>query len=228
MKKTILLFAVIVFVNLIAKNSNGQLLIPGIKAGVDISNFQSPQFNSTSRKGIEAGLIFTACYDNIDILTEFTYSQKGAKASGRKFDGTISSDYVNYDLYFNSFSWSLIGNYYIIPSSLSIGAGPVFGMINRFQPKQLTEPEYLFGSANNKDSLISSKIFFDNLPGNFDYSLAFCISGGSEAFKVSLRYYLGLRNYYKKEDTDNIGLKMKNNLIQLSVSYSFLNIRIIS
>jgi hypothetical protein len=208
----------------------GQRLIPGIKAGVNFSNLKSPQFNSASRKGLDAGLVFLLRFgEKFELSTEYTYSQKGANAKGRIYDdATLKfSDYQNFKLYINSFNFSIIGNYYIKYPYLGVQAGPVFGIINRYPAIQTIDRPYLFGSSNNMDSLIFSDKFFDSVHDNFDYSLTVGIYGGSENFKVNLRYYIGLRNYYKKDDLKNAGLSIRNNLFQISISYIFSNLKVV-
>lgn len=204
-------------------NAYGQGLIPGIKFGVNSGSIQSDQIESKSRLGLEAGISFTARMgDQLDLLTELSYSQKGAIAQGRPPAATASAP-EDYNLFINSFTWGVMANYYLKAPYISLQAGPVLGY-NRIPAGSLNN-EVVFGDAENNQENINSFLLNEAITDGIDYGLAFGISGGSEALRVNLRYYLGLKDYLKNTDYNNLDYSLKANYLQLSATYSFLNFR---
>lgn len=218
---------VIILMCFMAHSSSGQYMIPGFKLGMNISSINSDQIESKSRIGINAGLNFTSRFgDNFDLITEFTYSQQGGKAVGRTYNHLNSSwTDVDHDIYFNSFHWAIIGNYYIKAPNLSVQAGPVIGFMNKLT-EESRDGEVYFGSSDDINETLSLIEITEGVENGVDFFFAFGVSGGTEALRVNLRYNLGFKNYLKKGDYDGRGFSMKNNYLQLSVAYSLLNFRV--
>lgn len=148
-------------------------------------------------------------------------------------DSSINS----FDLSFHAFDFSLIFNYYLKAPNFSLQAGPIFGFY-RSTPSDLES--LINNSTFNSTSNLSHEELFNaqnnlntgfNMPKTkgFDFALALGISGGTEEFKLNLRYILGLSNFYTSDSTYDFDkeFKMKNNMIQLSLIYNLTNLRII-
>lgn len=210
-----------------AINSHGQTLIPGIKMGLNYSSIVSDQIESSSRFGIDVGInITTRLRDKLDLISEISYSEKGAKTKARKYiAGSFQPESLNYEFFINSIHWSLIANYYLKVPNLSVQVGPVFGVRN-WLPQNLDNVEVFFGTSENIDENINSLDLSKGVKESLDCSLAIGISGGTEAIRVNLRYNLGITDYYKKFNDNGNGYSIKNNFVQLSISYSFLNLRL--
>ena len=221
-----IIFSIII---LTTYNSYSQEFIPSLKAGLNMSSLQSSQIKSASKVGFDVGFNFSAVLgDKFDLISEFTLSRKGAKLQGRKttssFYGgpTLGSETFDYHLKINTGSWSVIANYYLKAPNFSLQAGPVFGY-NILLPTLKEEEELYFGNSDKLEENISVSSLNDAVEG-FDFSLAAGISGGTEALRINLRYYKGFTNYYKKMESPK-GYTIKNDFIQLSLTYLFVNVR---
>jgi hypothetical protein len=230
MKKQILRLAFICFAIILSFQSKaGDTIVMGVKAGFNISNFRSPQFKASPRIGLEAAIIATERFGkNFNLIVEFNYSQLGAKAKGRTLSDTVFSDYVVQNLFYNSVGMEAIIDFHLKSQKFSIQGGGVLNGLNWTPKKQLKDPNCFFGNSNNLDNLISSRLLFDNIKMHPNYSLIFGVSAGNKALRASLRYYLGLWNFYKKASmTSDFGAEIKNNAIQLSVSYTVQHIKFV-
>ncbi|MFL5728300.1 MAG: outer membrane beta-barrel protein [Cytophagaceae bacterium] len=194
-----------------------QDFIPGIRIGVNACRLKSDEFSGSPRIGLDAGFTFTAVMgDKLDIISEMTFSQKGATLKG--YD--ISGSDINYKMYYNSLQYAAIFNYYIKAPNLSLQAGPFFAY-NLATPKS----EAYFGKTKDPLTDISAETLADGITG-LDVGPALGISGGTESVRLNARIMPGMINYFKKVDYNGLGYKVTGATIHFSVSYLFNNVRV--
>lgn len=222
MKKTISTGGFLMMMLLVC-HAYGQEFIPGLKLGFNSTSFHSEQMESSPGLGLEAGFFFAVrMSDQLDLLSEFNYSQKKAVAQGRSytdFSSSLLSAPEDYNVQFNSLSWGVIANYYLKAPYISLQAGPVLSY-NKV-PDDPAKDHVFFGD----NEVIHSGILDDGFREGIDYALAFGLSGGSEALRLNVRYHLGLKDYLKNTDYNQEGYSVKANYLQLSLYYHFLNYR---
>ncbi|HAM97533.1 MAG TPA: hypothetical protein DCQ26_02885 [Marinilabiliales bacterium] len=206
---------------------NGQYIIPGFKVGGSLSTIESNQFKTSPLIGYNAGFVFTTpLTDKFDLISLLDFTRKGAIIEGRR---TVildnSTELVEEKLYINSYEWSLLGNYYLKVPGFSIQAG--FSLAKNSSRNKGMQSLY-FGSTDDGSYIFSGQTLEEGIMDGIDYAAIFGISGGTEALKINLSYHAGLKNYFKNIDYNNLGYKIKCNYIELSISYSLLNWRVVS
>lgn len=217
-KSFILLFAIFYFVN-----GYGQVkFIPGLSGGITYASL-SNKIENKPGIGFEGKLNLVAQLgDKLDLITEYSFKQKSITLTGYEYDA-YSSRYIDtpidYTNKLNNFSFSMIANYYLIAPNLSLQLGPDFSY-NMLKAINLP-PEMYLKSINDEYIAINDIAYGIN---GLDFSLVAGISGGTEAFRVNLRYYMGQLNYMKNSSYDT---SIKGNMLEFSITYYFLNVRMI-
>jgi hypothetical protein len=193
-----------------------QKFIPGIRLGLNVSNLKSSQFSSFPRRGIDAGFTLTAeMGSRVDVISEFTFSQKGAILKGYDNSGADAE----LKMYFNSLQYAAIINYYIKAPNFSLQAGPFFAY-----NMCIAKDEVYFGKTKDPFVDMSSISLAEGITG-LDVGPVLGISGGSESIRINARYMHGLINYFKEVDYDGLGYKVTGSTIHFSISYLFNNVR---
>jgi len=89
---------VIVPLTLVSLISFAQTFQPGIKAGVNISNFTGGDFNTVEHKalvGFHGGGFFRFKFDHFVIQPEVVFSSQGSKIKDSSFEANYKISYVN-------------------------------------------------------------------------------------------------------------------------------------
>ena len=221
-------YLVLILITLVSTfRSNGQDIIPGLKFGMNLSKLSCDQFESTPRIGIDVGITFsTLVSDNFDILSEFSFAQKGGRVRGRTYSGSTFGELADYNLFMNSYNWNLLGNYYLKAPNFSIQAGPSIGFMNSMRGEDLSG-EIFLGSSNKIEENINAYDLCEAIDRKNDFSLVLGVSGGTEALRVNIRYHHGFTNYYKSIDK-GLGYNVKNKFLQISITYIFTTVRVVS
>ena len=180
MKKIFFLIAVLA--GSFAMNAQGIDL--GIKAGANFANFQG----DIKSDGITS---FHACAAlEINLVPMFSVQAEGLFSSqGAEYEDAFGAAQ---DINLDYISVPVMAKFYIVPSKLSLMAGPQFSFL-----------------VNDADKV------FDNDPNSFDLAA----SGGVElkiimGLFAQARYNIGLTDTYDNVDS-------KNGVFQLSVGYYF-------
>lgn len=193
---------------------------PGIKVGFCKSSFKTEQLENSSRNGFMIGINYVATYsDYLDIIAETEYLQKGAIVQA------IGNPNYDYNVLIHSYNTSLLGNYYIKYPYLSLQFGFSFGIFNIMKENYNDQYAKFVNPSNAQNPLNAPDFHNSLLSAKADYSLAFGISTGIDRLKLNIRYNYGISNVLKKYPLNNGGISLKNNFIQLSVSYSFIQLR---
>ena len=225
MKTKISISFLAVFFTVLSSFGQDPGLIPSLIGGVNFAKFKSDQIENSSKPGFTLGFGLTAQLgDKLDLITEYTFATKKMTTTAREYDYSAQSfSDMSYDLKFSTLSWSVLANYYIKAPNLSLQAGPLFAY-NLVSPELPTDIYY--GTSDVLSENIDGFNFISNISG-LDYGLIMGISGGTEALRINLRYHLGFRDYYKKIDNTGNGYAVKCNYIELTIAYSFLNVRVV-
>jgi hypothetical protein len=194
----------------VALSVNAQVIKAGLKGGLNTSNIISNIDNTQLKLGFQAGgMISLDFIPKVSIQTEILYSLQGTG-----FD-TDSDDF--------SYRWDL--HYLQVPvlakiyltDNLNIQVGPSFN--------------FLLG-ASSAGNLDSGFDFLDDLIGDFttgdiddsfsnaDIAAVLGIGYDINNVTVALRYNLSLTNI---NDIENDDEKWRNQVINLSLGYYFLN-----
>ncbi|OYU81989.1 MAG: hypothetical protein CFE23_01415 [Flavobacterium sp. BFFFF1] len=182
MKKVFLLAAFMI----VATASQAQGVKFGIKGGANFSNLDGNQ-DSKSITSFHGGVfVELGLTPSFSVQPEALYSSQGAKVEG---SDDINFDYVNIPV---------MARFYILPSVLSIDAGPQFGF------------------------LVNDNI--DSIPGDYKTkNFDFAIAGGATVniaagFFASARYVVGLTDASEETTFKDTA---KNMTAQLSLGYKF-------
>lgn len=201
MKKTILLFALVVF-GVSSSLMAQEYWNYGVKGGVNFSNMSSDGFEeNNSRTGFNLGFFAEIpVSDRISIQPEVLYATQGTEATGvfagQSYKGEYQLDYVQVPL---------IAKFYVV-DGLAIEAGPSFNF--------LAQEEYEFDNGVSEiemDSDLANTFEFGGAVGaSYKFNNGFLISG---------RYTQGFTDVY---DDNNWGDDaIKNNGVQLGVGFVF-------
>jgi hypothetical protein len=163
-----------------AMSAEAQIVKFGIKGGANFAKLDGDNIDSKMITSFHAGIAAEIkALPILAIQPELLYSSQGAKVEGQD---DIKLDYV---------SVPVLAKFYILPSILSLDAGPQFSFL----------------VSDNLDSAVESKSFDMAIAGGLGVNL------GKHLFGQA-RYVVGLT-----ETTKDSGVK--NNVFQLSVGYFF-------
>lgn len=214
---------------LVVMNTYGQSSIPGLVIGGNYSRFNTEQITGNGGFGFDLGFnMLSPLSDRFDLLSELIFSKNTASLEGWTIDSDHNKTFFpDYSLSVIGAKITIIGNYYLKAPNFSLQAGMVLGKNYKINSNYTAEEIY-FGPSDDPVTAIASSELQNGIKKGIDYGIAFGISGGSEALRLNLRYYIGLKNYYKYSDNNQSGYTIKNNIVQLTLSYSLRNRRIIN
>ncbi|MGO3183747.1 MAG: porin family protein [Aequorivita sp.] len=216
MKKLLLFAAVAVFS---FSTVQSQELRLGAKAGVNFASIGgdgADELDGLTSFHIGA-LAEIPINEKFSVQPELLYSSQGAKAefSETYMGQTISFKYKRKLDYINV---PIMAKYYVI-EGLSIEAGPQFGILVSAKGESETEGGVVGPHSENVDI----KDSHNTLDIGFGLGATYRLNNG---IFFSARYVLGITNMIKDQDSD-FGdeefekFKQHNNVIQLSLGYSF-------
>ncbi|WP_169744676.1 porin family protein [Siansivirga zeaxanthinifaciens] len=200
---------IFLFVFLVAQISNSQELQFGAKAGLNLTTISGDETEE-----LEGKVSFhLGGYAELNISEKFTlqpevlYSRQGTKESYD--DDSFSSDYV---YTFDYLNMPVMFKYYIL-ESFSIELGSQIGVLISSKA-EYQESEYNNSYTEDLKKFINAIDYGANI--GFGYKLA-------NGLNFSARYYLGLSNIKKDDNTDGTydAGKLYNNVFQVSVGFTF-------
>lgn len=202
MKKLLLFTAIAVFA---FSTAHSQEIRFGVKAGVNFANMSvkpddGMSFDSRTSFHI-GGLVEIPVTDKFSVQPELLYSSVGAKY--KEDDPFFGDMELTYKLSYISIP--VMAKYYVV-DGLALEAGPQFGFLASAKGEVEVGGESV--SEDIKDQFKSLDI---GLGLGASYRLDMGVFFGA-------RYALGLSNI--ADDTDD-DVKVKNNVIQISVGYTF-------
>lgn len=214
--KRLFIFAAVTVISFSAAQS--QELRLGAKAGVNFASIGgdgSDDFDGRTSFHLGA-LVEIPISDKFSVQPEILYSSQGVQAdeSDTFMGQTISYEYKRKLDYINI---PIMAKYYVI-EGLSIEAGPQFGIL--VSAKDELE---ISGGDNSGSSDEDIKEYLNTLDIGFGLGAAYRLNNG---IFFSARYVLGITDIIKDQDSD-FGdgdfekFKQHNNVIQLSLGYSF-------
>lgn len=213
--KKLLLFAAVTVIGFSAAQS--QELRLGAKAGVNFASIGGDDIGDLDGlTGFHVGgLVEIPISEKFSVQPEILYSSQGAS---EEYSETIFGSTISYEskiklAYINI---PIMAKYYVI-DGLSIEAGPQFGILA--SAKAEAEASGM-GQSESIDEDI--KDAFKTLDIGFGLGAGYRLNNG---LFFSARYVLGISNIAEDEDNDpdfdDESIKLKNNVIQLSVGFSF-------
>ena len=175
---------------------NAQEIKFGAKAGLNISNISSDDFeNNAARTSFHVGAVAEIeISDKFSVQPELLYSAQGATASQEGIDVTMALDYLNVPV---------MAKYYVA-EGFSLEVGPQIGFLMSAKMKEESGKE--LERQNIKDDLKS-------IDFGMNFGAGYKLENG---LNFSARYNLGLSNI--AEESEN---SVKNGVFQVSVGYSF-------
>ena len=212
MKKILLLATVVVF----TLSAQSQEIRMGAKAGVNFANMSMKPdegMKMDSRTSFHiGGLVEIPISEKFSVQPEILYSSQGSQSKeSEEFMGTKVSYELKYKL--DYISIPIMAKYYVI-DGLGLEAGPQFGILvsakGEYEVSGLGMSES--GSEDLKDDLKTLDI---GLGFGASYRLDMGVFFGA-------RYVLGLTDISDDKDVDfGDDYTIKNNVIQISVGYTF-------
>jgi hypothetical protein len=191
MKKTLLAVAIL----LAAATTHAQHFQPGIKAGVNISNFTGGNFNTVENNtlvGFHAGGLIRFKFDKILLQPEVLFSTQGAKLKDSLTESDYKISYINVPV---MLQYETDGGFYV-------EAGPQFGFkINENIPNSTIE----------------------NFAKSTDVSIALGLGYISKiGLGIGGRYTIGVSKV-GDFDASDIDPNFKNSVIQFSLFWVFFH-----
>jgi hypothetical protein len=168
---------------------------PGIKAGVNISNFVGGDFNdveTNSLVGFHAGGLLHIRFGNIILQPELLFSSQGAKLEDAGNEENFKISYINIPV---MVQYETTGGFYV-------EAGPQVG----FKVSEDIPDQTLEDFAKGTDFSIGAGLGFHSNKG----------------FGIGARYTIGLSKV-GDFDASNIDPDFKNGVLQFSLFWTFMN-----
>lgn len=201
---------------------------PVLTLGVNSCNLRSNIMEPSSMKGINGGFAFYAILgEKFSLLSDFYYEKGGANTKVRVYeptDETFKTD-ETYKLTIKSYSWALLGQYFVYDEKIMLQGGLHLGMINRIK-YDMEGGNHYYGTGDDVTKLVSKSLVEQSLT-RFNYGATFGIAGKKEDFILSLRYNLGLKNFGNEGDGFTPGYSIFRNSMELRLMYVFSNVVVI-
>lgn len=208
--------------------SNAQLLIGGVKGGVNMSNMNGLNDNSESTMGPTGGIFFQyGAKPNVKFNMEFLYSKKGTKFSSTSSDTTTGiSKELSYDYDFHYVDIPILVSYNFFNDSAKfrprVYAGPSFGV--RTGAKSTLNYKYSLNDSITSEGVVEDESFA------FNYSpvdVAAAVGAGATyavnskwVAVLDVRYIMSLTDL--SENVTNVNpVKNKTIAIHVGLAYNF-------
>ena len=210
-KLTVVLLAVLMTAFLATNVSAQGITGKGVKVGLNLANAAGDSVeDANSKMGFAIGGYFTySINEKFAIKPEFLYSMKGYKIDeseeGFSLKSTTSLNYLDVPIL----------GVYSVNENIRLFAGPSLGLYLSGETDIEMSIEFL-GISIDFDTTMSIESDDVNSP---DFGLVLGASYSSGKISADVRYSIGLTNFIKEEDDQEIDAK--NRVIQLMVGYSF-------
>lgn len=208
--------------------SNAQLLIGGVKGGVNHSSIKGFNDNSEAKIGPTGGIFFQyGQKEHLKYSLELLYSPKGITYTVTGLDSATNiSKTLNYDLQFHYIDIPILVSYNFFSDSAKfrprVYAGPSFGV--RFNAKR----EFTYNFTQN-DSILSEGVVEDNNIANELSPVDVAVTGGvgatymitSKIFAlIDVRYITSLTDL-SENVTNKTPIKNSTIAAHVGVAYRF-------
>ena len=193
----------------------------GFTLGSNYSSLNSDLFTTSSgRLSAAAGFTIALGFgERFDLSTEIMFVQKGAAAKTVEFQPENEPVEGTYNFFYNNFEAGLIGGFKPVASlPFRLQAGAFLG--SHFHNLDRTQRELYVGDykdINNATKAVDLNEAFTGI----DFGPAFGISAGEGRFRVTARYYLGMRNLNNNRDFVAKNNYITTNSMRLAVTYFF-------
>lgn len=191
--------------------ANAQEVKFGAKAGLNLASIGGDETDDNKSKvGFHIGGVAEVMFsDKFSVQPELVYSVQGAKA---EYTEELFGEEVNYTdkLKLNYINLPIMAKYYVA-EGFSIEAGPQVGFL--ISAEQESEASF---DGETESETTDVKEFTSGIDLGVGVGLGYKLEGG---LNLALRYNLGLSNINDFDGSDDF--KNQNNVLQLSVGYSF-------
>lgn len=193
----------------------------GFTLGSNYSSLNSDLFTTSSgRLSAAAGFTISLGFgDRFDLNPEIMFVQKGASAKTVQFRPEDTPLEGTYNYYYNTFEAGLLAGFRPVASlPIRLQAGGFFG--SHFHNLDRSQRDLYVGDYTNINNATEAVDLNEAFTG-IDFGPAVGISAGEGRFRVTARYYLGMRNLNDNRDFVEKNHHIYTNSLRLSVTYFF-------
>ncbi len=186
--------------------------------GISNSSISTNDFETSARLGWNSSFgarIETADFCDFDIFLSF--GTMGASLTCKEPDGILlKPETVESKFYYNRIAMNFRASYTVIDPTLRLNAGFCYGS-KFFTFKRIEEGRFYLSNSDSLYDAIDVSGMFNEL--SLDFGLMAGISAGTEDFEIELSYTHFFNNICKPVNTNGIGYKAYNRLLELKFRY---------